>query len=179
MRRIWLKSWFKANLSILYFYAIDFKGVLTKGKTFSLAFFGPDKNTVSLFSLVQFSFTLQFSQKSTDLTTNPHVCKDRSIIGQNGLGRGNTINMEVSNHGAPGCCTHCAHHFFFIKVQAFAEYVLCSRSKPFSFILVLNIINALAFLCVLFSIYVFFLSWPKYQDDIASNYSSMANHDSC
>lgn len=39
------------------------------------------------FGLVRFLFKLQFPQEYQDLTTNPDVCKDGSISGQNGLER--------------------------------------------------------------------------------------------
>ena len=34
--------------------------------------------------------------KSHNLSTNPHVCKDRSIIGQKGMGRGKAVKTLLS-----------------------------------------------------------------------------------
>jgi hypothetical protein len=43
---------------------------------------------------------MQFSQQSKNLTTNPHVCKDRSIIGQKCLGRGKALNYKKGRESA-------------------------------------------------------------------------------
>lgn len=63
-----------------------------------------------------FLFMLHFSQESRDLTSNPHVCKDRSIIGQNKLWQGKI--QRINNHGAPACCAPTLLIIRFIQLQA-------------------------------------------------------------
>ena len=76
------------------------QGVFTPGKSFSSLSVVRTKIQCLSFGLVRFLFTLQFSQQSQNLTTNPHVCKDHSIIGQKGLGRGKEFNKKKGAESA-------------------------------------------------------------------------------
>ena len=72
------------------------------------------KIKTNICALVRFHFTLQFSQQCQNLSTNLHVWKERSIIGQKGLGRGKALKekkkeekvpVKVNNHGYPAWYT--------------------------------------------------------------------------
>ena len=63
-------------------------GVFTPGKSIVRSLWSGPKYNVYL---LVWCGSLQFSQQSQNLTTNPHVCKDRWTIGQKGPGRGKAL----------------------------------------------------------------------------------------
>lgn len=90
-------------------------GVFTPGKSFSSLSLVRTKIQCIFFGLVRFLFTLQFSQESQDLTTNPHVCKDRANHWTKRSGAGQHGKLRKSNnHGSPACCIRCAHVCLFV-----------------------------------------------------------------